>query len=337
MSELQTTSIKFGDKLPKIICFLMLATIICAFLVSTIRENFNLIFPQDKNSPIKIDIPAWKNAVDSGKSGEAILLAERIIGVGNDELEVPVPDYITVANEYKMSSAILTSPLGKYDFLRWKDALEIDNIIRNDLKSSENACEILKYLCEKVKYQKAGGVEKTPFTISEILSRGYGNAHEIARLAAELLFNAGFDTAVVSRLTPKGVFLDIIVEARKGGKVISFEPVSGLVAEGVPASQMKSFNGETPTPGSFNMLYNIPCEYQDYRAPNRELGKALSKDLFQGRIIFGADPRGRIEKYLLHFPDGKTDGEITYWRYPFHILRSSQDFPEDWLLSGNLK
>ncbi len=323
---------KFGDKLPKIICSLMLVTIICVFFVSAIRENVGLIFPQDENSFRKSDIPAWKDAVDSGKSGAAILLAERIVGVDNDEPEVPDPDYIRVANGYEMSSSILTSPLGNYDFLRWQDALAIDKIIRGDLKSSGNPSEILKFLCEKVKYRKTEDGKKMPFTISEIFSRGYGNAHEIARLASELLFNAGFDTAVVSRLTPEGTFLDIIVEARKGEKVISFDPLSGLVMEDVTASQMRSSTGSLHLPGSINLLYDIPSEYQDYRAPDRKLGEALSKDLFHGRIIFGADPRTRIEKYLLHFPDGKINGEITYWRYPFHILRSCPDFPKDWLL-----
>lgn len=324
---------KSGNKIPIIMCSLMLITIICAFLISAVRENFDTIFLQNGNSFRKSDIPAWKDAMDSGKSGRAILLAERIVGVENNTPEVPEPDYMKVAKGYGMSSSILTSPLGNYDFLRWKDALTINKIISDDLKSSQNAFEILKYLCEKVKYRKPGDNGKTPFTISEIISRGYGSGHEIARIAAELLFNAGFDTAVVTRLTTEGTFLDIIVEARKGENVLSFEPVSGLVAEGVPASQIKSSSGVSHPSGSIKMLYNIPSEYQDYRAPNRELGELLSKDLFQGRIIFGTPPLGRIEKYLLYFPAGKIDGEITYWRYPFHILRFNPDFPKDWLLT----
>ncbi len=324
--------------LPNISAIILTTVVLATAAVSFVREHYADIFTVSINSPSKSDFNSWNDAVRKGNLKKALLLAEKI--AGSRDTAVPESDYMKLVLGYEMSTLILTSGFCKYDFYRWKDCCIIEDILGKELSGKHNPEEIFAFIKEKIEYRQPVDGKIPPIMMADIISRGFGSAPDIARTASEFLFQAGYDTAVVTRLTASNDLIDILCEIRKGNEVWTADPRSGLMIKGLSIVQTISGIGNPFSPDNakysagVKLLYCIPAEYQDYRILNQNLAASITKIMEKANPGFGKDPHARIERYLDYFPGRKVDGQITYWRYPFYILRAQSDYPADWTLKS---
>lgn len=252
---------------------------------------------------------------------------------------LPDSDYLKVVSDLRISTLLLNAPFSRYDFLRWKDAFCIKKFIGAIPEKSDEMEGIFSAITGNIEYRQQQGVSPQELTLSEIISRGYGNTHEMIRVLSECAYQAGYDVQTVSLFDDSGNIAHVICEIRGKGKTMvadarfrklwkntTFTKIveSPAVVSGVwPENIVQSMK---------NHSYGVPSEFQDYKVYNQVLSENIKREGIKDVPIFGADPRKRIEAYLKYFR-AEMNFKITYWRYPFFVLTSQSDFPNDWKLN----
>ncbi|HCE46803.1 MAG TPA: hypothetical protein DET40_24925 [Lentisphaeria bacterium] len=318
---------------------MLCAVIIAVAGVSYIRQYSGKLFPPTAPAVRKSDADKWIESVGSGDLKKAVAYAANLCG-GCELKRIPDIDYLKLAAEMKFSTLVFDAPFGRNDFLRWTDALAVRKFIPGR-KIGADAGEIegiAKAVLDKLECRPTPqGVCQTR-TMSEILQRGYGNTHEITRILAEALFQAGYEVMIVSIFDDSRNLIHVVCEVRGKNQSAVIDTRFKKVWTGkvfADLAQDPSLSSGT-WPGDIaksakSHVYGLPAEYQDYKVYNQNLQKALASSGIGGIPRFGDDPRRRIEEYLKHFgPNEKVP--VTYWRYPFTVLMSQPDFPGSWRL-----
>jgi hypothetical protein len=318
---------------------ILCTVIISVFAVSYIRENFQKLFPSVKFESGNKDTLRWIEAISENNQAKAIAYATRICG-GCEMKKLPDSDYLKVVADLKISTLILNAPFSRYDFLRWKDAFRIRQFIAGIADEKADVLEgIFAALMSRIEYRQTTGASPQALTMAEIIDRGYGNTHEMARVLSECAYQAGYDVQTVSLFDDSGNLVHVVCEIRgKGKSMLADVRFRKLWENTTFAKFAENQSGvsklwpENLVRAMKNHIYGIPAEFQDYKVYNQALAENLKRGGIRDVPIFGADPRKRIEAYLKYFAPGE-NVNATYWRYPFYALLSQPDFPNDWKLN----
>lgn len=253
---------------------------------------------------------------------------------------LPDPDYLKVVSDLRISTLLLNAPFSRYDFLRWKDAFCIKKFIGGMADEKSDEMEgIFSAIVGNIEYRPQQEGSPQALTLAEIIGRGYGNNHEMIRVLSECAYQSGYDVQTVSLFDDSGNLVHLMCEIRGKGKTMvadarfrklwknttfaKIEENPAVVSGLWPENTIKAMK---------NHIYGVPSEFQDYKVYNQKLSENLRRAGGGDIPLFGADPRKRIETYLKYFAPGKNI-MITYWRYPFFVLTSQPDFPNDWKLN----
>jgi hypothetical protein len=314
------------------------AVVISVFSVSFIRENYQKLFPAGNFEPSDKDVFRWIQAVEEDNQTKAVLYATRICG-GCEMKELPDSDYLQVVSDLKISTLILNAPFSRYDFLRWKDAFRIKRFIGEITDGKSAGIEgIFSRLLDKIEYRKTPEGASQALTLTQIIDRGYGNTHEMARLLCECAYQAGYEVQTVSLFDDSRNLVHVVCEIRGNDESIvadaRFKKLWGNMTFAKIAENPSALSGIWPdniVKSMKNHIYGVPSEFQDYKACNQAFAENIKRRGINDVPVFGADPRKRIQAYLKYFAPGN-HVRITYWRYPFFVLMSQPDFPKDWKL-----
>jgi hypothetical protein len=320
------------------------AIILCVVIISTlsvslIRENYQKLFPVANFESGNKDTFMWVEAIRENNQNKAILYASRISG-GCEMKDLPDSDYLKLVSDLRISTLLLNSPFGRYDYLRWKDAFCIKKFVKDATdEKSEEIEGIFSALMRNIEYRQTPEGSSQALTMAEIIGRGYGNTHEMIRIFSECAYQSGYDVQTVTLFDDSGKIVHLVCEIRGKGKAMVADARFGKLWKNTTFAKLaenpSGVSGlwpENMVQALKNHIYGIPSEFQDYKIYNQ----ALSGNLKRGGIgdvpIFGADPRKRIEAYL-KYSESEDNSGITYWRYPFYVLMSQPDFPNDWRLN----
>ena len=327
------------NKISNIPAIILSVVIISLFSVSLIRENYQKLFPAGNFEPGNKDAFKWMEAIRENNQDKAILYASRISG-GCEMKGLPDSEYIKLVSDLRISTLLLNAPFSRYDYLRWKDAFCIKKFIRDATdEKSEEIEGIFSALMRNVEYRQTPEGASQALTMAEIIGRGYGNTHEMIRVFSECAYQSGYDVQTVTLFDDFGKIVHAVCEIRGKGKSMvadaRFGKLWGNTTFAKLAENPSGVSGlwpENMVKEMRNHIYGVPSEFQDYKIYNQTLSENLKRGGVGDIPVFGADPRKRIEAYLKYSALGDNTG-ITYWKYPFYVLMSQPDFPNDWRLN----
>lgn len=321
--------------------------LICAVLlgivaVSLVRSNVNAIFPVKPLRVSRSTAESFLRAVRNGDEKGALLLAASI--TPDDVPEAPRADYVRLMLQNKLGTALLTSPFNHFDYLRWRDAILADDIVKECLDSKDTGSlyeEMFRKINEKVKIIPSSIKSGKPYsaTLSEIWRAGRVPGPEWFRLYAEVVFQSGGEVMVVSLFDPECRVVHAVCEVRDadGDKSVA-DPLKGRFWKGVSVADLATDDSRLDGIWSAEersalkrRVYRLPAEPMDYRLFERRLSEKLSGFPLKGLIFrFGVDPEKRIDRYVAKFADKNRKERFSYWHFPFLSLKSDKAFPSDW-------
>lgn len=329
---------KTGINPGALIVLLLAVTISGIMIVSVIRQNSSKIYPSSRPSKTLNDAESWLNSVQKNNEKLAIIFARKM--VDDDSPELPQADYMQLMLQNRLGTLILTSPFNKFDFLRWKDAVEIKKIVDNlKIGPEEDTVEALyKIMINKVKV-KAAGEPNTALGVSilDIWNKKTASTQELCRLFSSLAQQAGYDVQVIKLLNESDKIMHVFCEVRTKNRSYIVDPRFGFVEENASAELYAGESSRLPktwpqaVAGCINRrVYQLPAEPLDYKVTNQRLYAELKGLGLSSPPRFGIDPQSSIDKYIEKYQNKNKNNYFTYWNFPFNSLMSSPDFPQDW-------
>ncbi len=321
--------------------------------ISYIRQNPESFFPAEQCGFTVKDAIEWYNAVESGKETKAILYAAKI--VPDDIPSLPDPDYMQLLLNNGLGTLILTSPFNHFDYLRWKDALEINKIVQS--YSGNN--ELIPLLFKAVLARKNADADEKSMSFPEIFkknadklndkpyvsvidiwNKGYTSLDELIRLLSAVAYQAGYKVQIIALIDKQWPPKHVVCEFRKNGKSYVADPVYGKIWKDTSVAEfaenpdlLKDVWPENIINLSERCIYMLPAETMDFKAYNRQLYTELKKSKVPFLPLFGENPQSRIDVYIQKYADKVEKRYFSYWNFPFHSLMSSLTFPQDWKLT----
>jgi hypothetical protein len=326
-------------------------------VVSFIRDRETELFPVQKITPSNKLYEKWYEAVAAGDEKKALLYASAI--QPDPPLKLPDPDYITQCSCNGIGTMFLTAPFNHFDFIRWQDAYTIRKIVQSASQQHKDLIEYLfsqalarkklnqvsesMTLFEIFKFKLSQYKEKPYTSITDIWNKKYASLDEIFRLIAEIALQTGNSVQIVSIYTPGKKLLHTVCEIRSPNISYVCDPLTGRIWKNRTAEQLLSSPSETKGiwPDNINkkaaiLLYSLPAEPADYRELNIRLYRTLRNSSISASLpCFGIPPRKRIEKYIKTYIKNMKKSHFIYWNFPFKSLKSSPDFPSDWILPSD--
>ena len=277
----------------------------------------------------------WLKAVTYGKADSALKLANLICP--NIPSRKQPQQIIDLFEKQGISRKFINAKYNKWDFIYWENALfffslaksltsninnknddKIINVLFNAVHSRIKPVAIPKqyipWACTAWKIKK-GLCDKQSWTL------------------AELAYQLGFETQIVylNDLKTKNS-PHTICEIRKGNKVWTADPLSGIILKDISVSQLSNNPNLKekiwPKNPNWQTAINTPTFYtpahpQAYAPRNQQLYTKLKSALKEYCPRFGEAPSERQRKYLVL--TGKTKNKFTYkfWFFPFRLLHAS--------------
>ncbi len=317
------------------------AVMVGAVGVSLFREYGRDYFLAKNESPRpdKKVVTEWRDAVAKGDVRNAILLASRIVR-DYDKVELPQLEYLMIMQGNRINSTFLTDPFNGYDFIRWRDAMQLRKMARSAIKSDKTALnDLVKLVNSKVKFRRMRKMEYPPYSVMDIIKRGYGNNRDRLRVLCNLARQAGFKVMVVGLLQPDKKIIYMFGLFSKDGKTCVADIKKGIVVEGVTLEDIggnRQLAGHWPGPVRKAMLgkkvYLEPVEIQDYRMLNQMLARKLNESKVKGLPLMSVSPSEELAGFMSE-TGAKAQGNFSaYWQDPILALHSFPNVPPGWKL-----
>lgn len=323
--------------------------------ISYIRQNSTAIFTVTKAESNTQDALNWDQAVKSGQEKKAILCAKKIIP--DDVPFLPNPDYIHLLLKNRLSTLIFTSPFNHFDYLRWKDAYEINRVV---LLSSEKSKDVIPTLFQAVLSKqkpeatnqsmslpemfqvKISKYKDKPYvSIIDIWNKGYTSLDEFFRLFSAIAYQAGYEVQIITFYDDKWQPAHVVCEIRKGNKSYICDPIYRKLWNDMSIGKftnnpdlIKGVWSDKKTKALKRAVHRLPAEAMDYKLFNRQLYVKLKEYGVTDLPLFGQNPQDRIAFYIKNYTNKVEKSHFSYWNFPFQSLMSSPTFPQEWKLPG---
>ena len=324
-----------------IITLTILATAILGIIfVSFIRDKSEDFFPSKRPKATKHQALQWLEAVKNNQKQEALLIAKKIIP--DDDPQMPNPDYLQLLFSLKLGTLILTSPFNDFDFMRWRDAYTVQQIVNAPDIMSEKENFQLEALFRKM--QKKIKLISNPIknyipsvSISGIWEKKAASTRELCRLFAAIAKQAGYDVQIVALYNKNHILVHLFCEIRKNNRSFVADPRFGFFAADASVALFAGESASLPkvwpkklAAGLKNRVYKLPAEAVDYKLTNQKLFAKLNVIANKPIPLFGQDPQEEIDAFIRKYQNKTQNTAFTYWTFPFNSLMFSPDFPKKW-------
>lgn len=273
-------------------------------------------------------IKAWHGSVEKGEEKRAVLLAKRIA----DPYCVYMPElpYLKLFRQFGLNSMALTSPFGEIDYLRWRDAVELQQLADRIVNSADVSLEELfavvnAEICP----------DRTPvatMTIMDIWRKKSGGTEDRIRLLGGLSAYFGYRMTVVYLTDASGRPVYALAEFVKNERTAVADFLYGRLYCNTTVQELTTPNdwpAELKAALTRAKLYFIPAELADYRNVSMSLYQQLG--LFPDRafpLFTVVDPLQVLNLLAEH--KKISTRQIFFWTYPLIGAIKSDRLPASW-------
>ncbi len=328
MNEMNDNKKNISESVVKIGISLLAVVLLGLILVSIVRWIPSDVFYAKQYD--KVDyrhlVKSWTQYVGRNNQDGALLLARRLSSEAENKL--PPATFIKLFESAGMKFIALSSPFCGYDFVRWRDTLELKTLFNRMVDRQTALGDILSVVNAAVK-PLTHPLPPTG-TIMEIWRRRTGTFNDKARLISSLALYAGYQTSIVFLTDRRGKPVYPLLEFHGNGRFAVGDIIQEQFIENVTVDSMKPLSEwpiQVKNAFSNPRVYFIVAEAAQYRTCERQLMKILS--VYGTHLIcLGGDPLLRREEYIKSRSLDRS--KVYYWNYPILGAGNVKNVPVGW-------
>lgn len=246
----------------------------------------------------------------------------------------PSPAYKGFTEHEGLEPGFLAASLNTWDYQIWHDALVLRGIAKE--LTATDVADPVATITEAVA-RRTQSLEKSdqPYihTPGRIWERQWGLCDRQAWLAAELLYQLGYETQIIYlRRDGTSDSPHTIAEVRRADDVWTIDPLNDICLPGIAAADladdpalMQRIWPERPDwhDALQHAIMYTPSMAQDYCARNQRLCEAVAEVLGDERPRFGQDPINRQQAYIALRNRGDEQQRqfpMMLWHFPIRML-----------------